>query len=188
MSASVSVMNFSAVFSELSGFFAFSDFPVLSVFRGFSVFQGVSFLQAALTAVFLIAFALCGVTDIRERRIPNSVVLCAASAGFLLNALMWAAGEIPPHDFLERLLYALASVFVVLLVSVFTDAIGAGDAKILSFFGLYFGKNLWIPVGFGFVIAGVFALIMLMFGRVRLRSSLPMAPFFLISFVVFVLF
>lgn len=107
---------------------------------------------AAFWSLWLVRFGVMGlllgicVTDVRERRIPNRLVL----AGLVL-ALGWqvlgAAGDglFAAHDpgslGIARALAGACAGFAAFLVLHLARAMGAGDVKLMAFLGAVFGLS-----------------------------------------------
>lgn len=140
-------------------------------------------LQALLALYLSSVLVVCFFTDLNRRIIPNMVVLTGFVGGLFILTAMLLTGEVSLPAYLLRILYSVGPSVVLIAFGIFTDAIGAGDAKLISLFGLFFGSYALLAVGFGFVLAGVFAGVLLAIRRLDLKSALPMAPFLTLSFL-----
>jgi leader peptidase (prepilin peptidase)/N-methyltransferase len=153
-----------------------------SVAKGASIGGGLVFLaegvRTGADGVGLARLVMLGIvlgavvaTDIAEHRIPNRIVVPAA-AGY---AVLLAVEAIPPH----RLLGGLALVALMFGLSLVQPAsFGMGDVKLalLVVFGL--GGLATQALALGLALAAAFGMaLMLRYGRVATRRSLPLAPF-----------
>lgn len=99
-------------------------------------------MSSLVTLKLLAMLAMLGsaaVTDVRERRIPNGVILFGAGTAVALSAL--EAGGLPASSLLG-LVVALAITFPVFALG----ALGAGDAKLLAAVGAFMGVGGLLPV------------------------------------------
>jgi prepilin peptidase CpaA len=95
-------------------------------------------IQGLIFNVFVIGFAgLSTFFDIKEKRIPNKMILFGLAGGVLFNALK---GMPQLFDSLLGLLVGVA----VLLIPFALGWMGAGDVKFLGAFGAIFGIQ-WLP-------------------------------------------
>lgn len=142
------------------------------------------------TAAALLAFLyLAAITvalamiDIDTHTLPNAIVLPAyAVGGFLLLVAALFGGE--P----ARLLTALAggaAMFALYLVLalLYPGGMGLGDVKLAGVLGIYLGWLGWgsIAVGAfgGFLLGGVFAVVLLTTRRANRKSGIPFGPWML---------
>ncbi|MGY1671665.1 prepilin peptidase [Geodermatophilus sp. SYSU D00710] len=128
---------------------------------------------------------LLGVIDLRERLLPNRVVLPTLVTGaVLLTGAAALEGEWPA---LLRALLASAAVFGVLLAMALVSpaGMGMGDVKLGAVLGLYLGWLGWphVVVGLfaGFLVQAVLALGLLAARRIGLRAELPFGPALLVG-------
>lgn len=80
----------------------------------------------AAAAVFLLLLVVAGVTDVRERRIPNVVVLALLAAGLLVSALLGGAAGAG---------WSLAAAglgFIIWIPFYVFRMLGAGDVKLFA--------------------------------------------------------
>lgn len=144
-------------------------FPVISRMR-FLLFYGLTVRIAIL--------------DGRIRKIPNRLLLFGICGILVADILLQVAESGFRFGIPLRSYGAAAILFLGLFsVSLFTDSLGGGDAKLAFFVGLYQGENAIYSIGLSFVLAAICLLFRRSFGsplRSRLRS-VPMAPFVLFS-------
>ena len=123
----------------------------------------VSMLGASLGAL--------AYSDVTEHRIPNRIVVPASAA---CAALLFAEGVRVQH-----LLGSLALVALMLGLSLAWPAsFGMGDVKLALLVVLGLGDVATRALLLGLVLAAAFgAVLMLRYGRLAARRSLPLAPF-----------
>ncbi|MGY1695430.1 MULTISPECIES: prepilin peptidase [unclassified Geodermatophilus] len=125
------------------------------------------------------AGVLLAVVDLRERLLPNRVVLPALAGGAALLCLAAVAGG--AWDALLRAVLAAAALFAVYLtMALVSPGLGMGDVKLAALLGLYLGWLGWPAVVLGalagFVLQAVVALALLATRRIGLRGELPFGP------------
>jgi leader peptidase (prepilin peptidase) / N-methyltransferase len=143
--------------------------PGAGAFVLLGVLHGANAVALARLAVVGAALAAAAVIDLRERRIPNRIVLPAAGACAVL-----AGPAILRHS-----LAALALVAVLLLLALVQPAaLGMGDIKAALLIALALGAAA-VPalvIGLGLA-AAVGAACVLRRGRSAFATALPLAPF-----------
>lgn len=140
---------------------------------------GADAVLPAFLAVTAVGTAVA-IVDLREKRIPNRMLLVAAP---VLAALLVAGALLRGEP--ERLVGVLAGAaamfvlyFVIALVA--PAAMGMGDVKLAALLGAALGAmglTGWL-VGLlaAFLIGGVVAVVALVAGRVGWRGSIPFGP------------
>jgi leader peptidase (prepilin peptidase)/N-methyltransferase len=122
----------------------------------------------AATAVYVAALVAISWIDVRERRVPNRIVLPAAAVVLALRTI----GDPSPE-------WALAALtaFAILLVPalVYPPGLGMGDVKLMLLLGAMLGREVLFALVVGLVAAAVPSLALLVAGR--RRATLPLAPF-----------
>ncbi|GHF13591.1 prepilin peptidase [Pseudolysinimonas yzui] len=155
---------------------------------------GVLALRVGMDAVlpaFLVVMAVgtaISIVDLREKRIPNRMLLVAAPVVLaLLVAGILVRGE--P----TRILWALAgaaALFVVyfLIALAVPAAMGMGDVKLAALLGAPLGAvglTSWLTgLVAAFLVGGVVAVISLVAGRVGWRGSIPFGPWMVVGALV----
>lgn len=147
---------------------------------------------AGVAYLAVVSLPLCRI-DLRERRLPNALVLpgyAFAAIGVGWPALAWGN---PPDAYVELLLCWAATV-AVLLVAASGGGLGMGDVKLAGLLalvlgGLAAGRGLSpaLPMvsslGLAFVAAGLAAATTTLRRR-ALPDDLPLGPFLLAAFWV----
>lgn len=129
---------------------------------------------------FVAVGLLLAVIDLRERLLPNRILLpaTAVTAGLLTVA---AALDGAWPDLLRALLAGAASFAVLLVMALLAPTgLGMGDVKLAALLGLvlgWFGWSLVLP-GFllGFVLQAVVGLVLLAVRRAGRGTELPFGP------------
>jgi prepilin peptidase CpaA len=115
-----------------------------------------------LTLVLVAAVA----TDLRSRRIPNTLVLAGLAGAFALHAWAWLLGGAPlagPRWWSP--LAGLATGLAVLMPLYLLRACGAGDVKLMAVVGAFVGAKLVLAAALYTVLAGGVLALLFMFGR-----------------------
>lgn len=149
------------------------------------MFENLSSLFSALGLGYLVLTAWpLAKTDIMERRLPNKYVLPAFPitwAGQLLAGIFGAG-------FTNMLWAFVAGVVTFILALLINRAglLGMGDVKLMSVMAIALG---WyspllpmVALGLSFLIAGVFAVALLLSKRIKLGGSMPLGPYLLAGF------
>ena len=140
----------------------------------------------ALTAfagpAYVLAVAIpLTIFDIRQRRLPNKLVL----PGFPVTLLGQLTASIATHDFWPMLWAFISAVvvFALALVANRAGAMGMGDVKLLTLIAMGFGwwgaQTVMLALATGFFLAAFVVLGYLMAGRHKLSSTIPLGPYLL---------
>ena len=130
--------------------------------------------------VLFCALLLCSYTDVKNRIIPNTVLLwlLLARTGLLVIEIaiapdLWKVVVI-------RMVLGCATSFVVLWIAALASkgGIGMGDVKLMAVIGYYVGfENILSCITAPMVLFCVFGLAMVAMKKAKLKDSLPFAPF-----------
>jgi leader peptidase (prepilin peptidase)/N-methyltransferase len=147
-------------------------------------------MDAVLPAYLAVTAAgtAISIVDLREKRIPNRMLIVAAPVvALLLVAGLLLTGE--PARLLAVLIGA-AALFVLYFVIalVVPAAMGMGDVKLAAVLGGVLGAaglTGWL-VGLlaAFLVGGIVAVIALIAGRVGWRGSIPFGPWMVVGAVI----
>ena len=123
--------------------------------------------------VLISMLGLVSVTDVRDRVIPNRVLLAAVALWLALSVL--TGGE----EVVAQLVAAIVIAAPLLIASVVRpDGMGMGDVKLVAVIGLYLGWGAWVALLAGLFLAGLTGvLISLGNRRPPGETTLPLAPF-----------
>lgn len=131
------------------------------------------------------------VIDHKVKKIPNQfmLILLAVRAVGLAIACICV-----PETAIATVAAALLGMFVggfIILACMLISrgGIGAGDMKLYGVVGFYYGLGGIIQVMmYSLLLAAVYSLVMLIFRKAKLKSTLPMAPFIFLGLSVFLVF
>src|SRR5437016_8282733 len=120
-----------------------------------------------LMEITLIAFVcIAAWSDVRTRRIPNSITVTGAAVGLMLHVLY--AGAYGAIQSLAGIALGLA-IFITLYAA---GGMGAGDVKLFGAVGAFAGPQALIPVFVFTGLLGGIAAVALALWRGRLRQTL----------------
>lgn len=140
-----------------------------TLFAGIAVAEGSAGLVLARLAVFGAAVSAAAFVDLRERRIPNRIVLPAAVVCALLAGPAALRESVP----------ALALVGGLLLLAFLQPAaLGMGDIKEALLIAVALGTLATPALLVGLALAALAGLVLTVRrGRAALGAALPLAPF-----------
>jgi Flp pilus assembly protein protease CpaA len=123
--------------------------------------------------IFVAMLAVVTVTDLRERRIPNRVLIAAVAAGLPLLTLA-DPGTLP-----ERLGASLAAGGAFLGIALARPgAFGLGDVKLIGTIGLFLGDEVLGAVLIALLAGSALgAALFACHGRAAAQLTIPFAPF-----------
>ncbi|KAB3532803.1 prepilin peptidase [Alkaliphilus serpentinus] len=138
----------------------------------------IKFLFMALLFATLTAISI---EDYRSKIIPDLLIIVGMIIGFIL---------IPFINNIYLLDHLATGVIGGGLIAIFSviskGAIGLGDAKLTALIGLYMGMmGALVVILTATFICGIFGLILLTFKIKNRKSTIPFAPFVLLSFIIF---
>ncbi|WP_324277148.1 A24 family peptidase [Blastococcus brunescens] len=137
---------------------------------------------------FAAAGLLLAVIDLRERLLPNRILLPAGIGAAVLLVLAAALDDAWPA--LLRAVLAAGACFVVLLVMALLApaGLGMGDVKLAALLGLMLGWLGWpavlLGLFLGFLLQAVIGLALLAVRRAGRRTELPFGPALLLGSLV----
>jgi leader peptidase (prepilin peptidase) / N-methyltransferase len=142
-------------------------------------------LIALLPCVYLIAVAVpLSVIDIKQRRLPNRLVLPGIALALIAQALASAVSR-GWMSFLVSVALGVAAFLLFWLVNSI-GAIGMGDVKLITLIVLCLAWFDWVwaalAIGVAFVLATILVLIGFTFRRSRIGSTIPLGPYLLAGF------
>jgi len=156
-----------------------------------SVFAGDLVVMCALLYFVAISIALTAI-DLDTHRLPNSIVLPAyAVVAVLLTTAAVLTGE---FGSIARAAAGAGILFALYLVLALLSprGMGMGDVKLAGVIGLLLGWFGWgalaVGAGAGFVLGGLFGVILIVTQRARRNSGIPFGPWMLAGAWVGILF
>jgi leader peptidase (prepilin peptidase)/N-methyltransferase len=140
----------------------------------------ISWGQKVVFVIFYLILVISAWTDIRENIIPNRLFLAGCINWIFLT--MYSGIWITEAVFAGGILATGLGLFSYLWNRITgVDAFGMGDIKLLFLLGLYFGwEGAWL-VYISICIGALFALLGIVFQRIKRNSQLPFAPFLLVG-------
>jgi prepilin peptidase CpaA len=132
--------------------------------------------HALLTALLLVAV----VSDLRSRRIPNTLVLAGLAVAFIVHTIALGMGSVPLAGRtwwapLAGLLTGLALLMPLYLL----HATGAGDVKLMAMVGAFIGVQPVLTATLYTLVAGGLLSLVFMFGRGVAAQTLANVRFLL---------
>lgn len=105
--------------------------------------------------------AVCLYTDLTERKIYNSVVLCGIVTALVINITLL--------NITEGIVFTFAGLFtgiLLLIIPFIVGGLGAGDVKMLGMIGAFTGYGIVVQIMLASaVVGGIYALIVMLAGR-----------------------
>ncbi|MFT5268529.1 MAG: leader peptidase (prepilin peptidase)/N-methyltransferase [Acidimicrobiales bacterium] len=165
-----------------------SMYPLAAALSGLMVWAfGLDWVLVSLIP-FVIFLSATTVIDLRELRIPDKLTKPAAIAAVPLLALSLLS-DWDDISLVRALLGALAmGAFYFTLFFIYPAGMGFGDVKLAPIIGAQLGLFGWVPEVRGLIaayfIVGPVAVLLLIFGRARMKTEFPFGPFMAIGAIV----
>jgi len=145
-------------------------FAFLWWFYGWSLYLGI-------VTLYTIILILVTVTDLEHRLIFNVIILpsilLAIFASFITPGLTWRAALVGG-------ITAFIVVYIAALLS--RGGLGEGDVTLSTFLGFMMGfPNIILSLIFGVFLGGIVAFLLLVSGRVTMKTFIPYGPFLTIT-------
>lgn len=130
---------------------------------------------------FLIAAAII---DIRERRIPDKLVLAGVTIGLVFSLFD------PNRDIFSSLIGGTTAGLVLLLIYYITKGgLGLGDVKLFGCIGIYLGFESTVSAMLiSAVLSGLYSLVLICINSDNKKRELPFAPFILAGVLAAIVF
>lgn len=145
-------------------------------------------LVLAACAYLLVLAVRLAVIDVRSHLLPNRLVLPAYGvAGVLLLSAAWASADAGGA---VRIVAGatLLWVFYFLIRLAHPPGMGFGDVKLAGVLGLYLGYTGWTSLLYatllGFLLGGVWGVLIVVSRRGNLKTAIPFGPFMLAGAVL----
>lgn len=145
-------------------------FAFLWSYYGLSLYLGI-------VALYTVILILVTVTDLEHRLIFNVVILpsivVAIAAAFVTPGLSWRAALVGG-------ITGFVISYVAALLS--RGGLGEGDVTLSTFLGFIIGfPNIILSLIFGVFLGGIVAFLLLVTGRVTMKTFIPYGPFLTIT-------
>jgi len=143
--------------------------------------NALEFAALAGPAYVLAVAVPLSVFDIKQRRLPNKLVL----PGLAVSVVGQLSAAIGSGNFWSMLwaFVSAVAVFCVALLANLGGAMGMGDVKLLTLIALSLGwwgaPLVLIALGTGFGLAALVVLSYFVVGRLKLTSTIPLGPYLL---------
>ncbi|MCL2151931.1 MAG: A24 family peptidase [Oscillospiraceae bacterium] len=134
-------------------------------------------LQRILIAIF---GYIASVFDLKERRIPNSLILGMLAAWVLIMVpKLFINTDAAIRSLSDSLLgFAFGGGVFLIVYLVSRKGLGGGDVKFMAAAGLYLGVGWTIPAMlFGTILAALAALTLLALKKIKRKDKIPLAQF-----------
>jgi leader peptidase (prepilin peptidase)/N-methyltransferase len=127
---------------------------------------------------YLVVFAILSIAsiiDIKERRIPDKLIIAGVVIGLGLTLYN------PEHGFLDGLMGGMTAGLVLLLISHITKGgLGLGDVKLFLCMGIYLGlESTASAMLIAALLSGLFSLVLICISHENKKREIPFAPFIL---------
>ena len=156
-------------------------YPLAAALSGLMLWAfGVDWVLVSVVP-FVVFLSVMTVIDLRELRIPDKLTRPAMVAAIPLLALSSLTDWVDV-SLVGALLGALAmGAFYFILFMIYPPGMGWGDVKLAPIIGAQLGFFGLIPAVRGviaaYLIVGPVALLLLIFGRARMKTGFPFGPF-----------
>ena len=144
-------------------------------------------MRAFMNAEVFIWLVALGYIDIKERIIPNKMILVGLVFwGILLLVDIFVAG----NNWLEVLVFSalgglLCGGILAVVSLIVKNALGMGDVKMFFVLGLLYGiTDTYSILLFSMMIMAAVSIILLILKKVTTKTAVPMAPFVAIGFML----
>jgi len=140
----------------------------------------------------LIVFGyIASVFDIREKRIPNGLVL-AMLAGWVITIVPQLFYDTEPALIVLRdalLGCVICGGLLLLVYYISKKGLGGGDVKFMAAAGLYLGFQGVLPAMlYGSILAGLTGVTLILIKKIGRKDSIPLAPFLYVGILITVFF
>ncbi|MBO4898409.1 MAG: prepilin peptidase [Clostridia bacterium] len=135
-------------------------------------------------ADFLLTLVMAAVIDVKFKVIPNYLIVC-----FLAAQIVAAFTFAQTFLGLWNVLISAAVLGILIIISLLSkEQIGMGDVKLIASVNLIYGWSFTLyTLFFSFLAMLIFAIPLLILRKLKLKSQLPFAPFYLIGVILYLL-
>lgn len=159
--------------------------PMFYIFAAVAVFSGIfvcGFNSVGIaTCIFLLLLVACAAADLKAGIVPDLIVIwiaILAIINFIIIEKFSVSGVI------NHLIGAVCISVPMLIVSLIVKhAFGGGDIKLSAAAGLYLGWKFAIAgIAVGMFISGIYALILIITKKAKMKSKIRIAPCLALGF------
>jgi prepilin signal peptidase PulO-like enzyme (type II secretory pathway) len=135
------------------------------------------FISLEITAWLLISISI---TDIKCKEVNTNIIICTVILGVILlvinSNIKWY----------ESLIGLFGIGGILAGISYITKgSIGMGDAYVIGVIGLLLGYKMAIAILlYSLVLSSILGIILMVIGKVNIKTRLPMVPFILSAFII----
>lgn len=167
----------------------FIQIIVISIFGSIMFyFQGYSFISLYKYIILISLVFLSALIDAKKQIIPNLIVLVLLVVVILFDLYQVVLNIDNAMVFSLSFLLGGCIAFIIFFISMLISrgGIGAGDVKLLTVIGLSVGIATILDILFYILLSCfIFSIVMLILRKVKLKDSIPMAPFIYIGLVIY---
>lgn len=148
------------------------------------------FLRSFMNAEVFLWLAVIGYIDLKEKIIPNQMILVGLVfwAALMLLEILLAGTEWKALLSFSLLGGCLFGGILMIIALIVKSALGMGDVKMFFVIGLLYGLvDTYTILLFTMAIMAVISIILLLFKKVTTKTAIPMAPFTVLGFLLCVL-
>lgn len=152
--------------------------------------NGDSFMRALMNAEVMIWLSLLGYIDARERIIPNGLIGVGLLLWIILAMLDIFLGGTP---WVRLLVFSgigglVCGGVLMVIALIMKSGLGMGDVKMFFVLGLLYGLTDTYGIFlFTIIPMGLFCIVLLILKRAEKKTTIPMAPFAVIGFILSIL-
>jgi len=126
----------------------------------------MSYIPPVLQLFLALVTIIAGATDIRTRRIPNSLVLAGLFLGLGMNWFLYGTAG------LTQAAKGMGLALLIYFPLFALRAMGAGDAKLMAAVGAIVGPGNWLGIFFATALLGGIVGLLVVLMRKRLSATL----------------
>jgi Flp pilus assembly protein protease CpaA len=177
--------------NRIKPFIPYAGLPV--IFVALLLIRGLSGeLAALLRFETLVVFGyVAAVYDIKEKRIPNALVLTMLGAWVVIAVphLFYDTENALAALITSAVGFAVSGVLFLLVYLVSRKGLGGGDVKFMTAAGLYLGfQNVLPAILYGAVLSAITGLILILTKKMNRKDAIPLAPFLYVGILLTIFF
>jgi len=159
----------------------------ITVFAGYYILGTETYLRSLMNCMVLVWLAVLSYVDLKEKIIPNHMILLGIGFWVLLSLLEIFLGGTHWKVILTfSLTGGLVCGGVLLVIALIgKSALGMGDVKMITVLGLLYGlMDTYSLLLLSMVVMAVVSVTLLLMKKVSKKTAIPMAPFVAIGFLL----
>lgn len=166
---------------------SYAGLPVILLALWLVKGRDVELIRMILWSTLLAFVYFASLSDLREQRIPNRLVVAMLGAWILLMVpQLFFQTELALALALNGLLGGVAGGILFLLVYMTSrKGLGGGDVKLMTVSGLYLGLNGALPsILYGSILLEIVAVILILMKKIGRKDAIPLVPFLFVGMVL----